>query len=175
LRAALAFTIAILLATPAVAETVEATASAHVTASPEHVLAVLADFESWHRVFSSVETVRAERQDAHRARVRQRVHRAGLTLAYTLAATVDPAARRVELVLDRDEPTDMEMLVTSWCVSPHPDGGSTIELRVVTRMRFPLPGFLERHVTQTTARDSVAELARALERSAISTASRDSI
>lgn len=165
MRIAIAAVLAVGFAAPALADTVEATASARVAASPDRVLAVLADFESWDRVFACVETLAAERHDGERARVRQRVHRAGLTLGYTLAATVDRETRRVELVLDPSEPTDMEVLVTSWHVVPHPDGGAEITLRVVTRTRFPVPAFVERHVTRSTARDSVAELVRAIERS----------
>lgn len=125
---------------------------------------MLSDFESWGRVFVSVETLAAERQDAQRARIRQRVQRAGLTLGYTLTATVDPESRRVDLVLDPSEPTDMERLTTSWRVEPHPDGGSIIWLRVVTSTHLPVPRFLERHVAQSTTRDSIDELVRALER-----------
>jgi ribosome-associated toxin RatA of RatAB toxin-antitoxin module len=164
MRAALALTVLLAIATAAEAETVEATATAHVAASPERVLAVLADFESWDRVFSGVETVRAERQDERHARVRQRVKRAGFTLAYTLAASVDPAAGRVEMALDESEPSDMERLSSSWHVAPHADGGSQIRLHVVTRTRLPVPAFLERRIAQITARDSLDDLIRALGR-----------
>lgn len=164
MRVALALTCALLAASFARADTVEATASARVEAPPDRVLAVLADFESWHRVFESVETLGFERQDAQHARIRQRVQRAGFTLGYTLTATVDPATRSIEMVLDPSEPTDMDLLATRWRVEPHPDGGSWIHLRVVTRTRLPVPHFLERHIATRTARDSVAELVRALGR-----------
>lgn len=172
MRLALALTCALLTASAAQAETVEATASARVDASPERVLAVLGDFESWHLVFESVETLGAERRDARHARIRQRVQRAGFTLGYTLAASVDPDAGAVDMVLDPSEPTDMELLATQWRVEPHPDGGSWIHLRVVTRTRLPVPRFLERHIARSTARDSVAELVRALGRTAAAPRSR---
>lgn len=166
MRAALAITVAILLASSARAETVEASASVHVAAAPQRVLALLADFESWDRTFASVETVGAERQDECRARIRQRVHRAGFTLGYTLSVTVDPAARRIDMVLDPNEPGDMELLATSWTIEAAPEGGSVIHLRVVTRTRLPVPGFLERHIAERTARDSLEDVVRALEQRA---------
>jgi len=162
-RTLLTLTFAVLLASPAPADTVEANASAHVAASPERVLALLADFDSWGRVFRSVETLSTERCAPQRARVRQRVHRAGLTFAYTLAATVDPAARRVDLQLDPSEPSDMELVTSTWRVDPHPDGGAFIQLRVQSRTRLRVPAFLERRIAESTARDSLDELVRALE------------
>lgn len=166
MRVALAITVAILLGASARADTIETSASIHVAAAPERVLALLADFESWNRTFASVETIGAERQDECRARVRQRVHRAGFTLGYTLAATVDPVARRIDMVLDPSEPSDMEQLATSWTIEPASDGGSVIHLRLVTRTRLPVPSFLERHIAQTTARDSLEDVVRALEQRA---------
>jgi len=164
LRAALALTLLLGFAPAARAGTVEASATARVAASPERVIALLSDFESWDRLFESVETVRAERQDDRNARVRQRVRRAGFTMSYTLAARVDPAAGRVEMALDESEPTDMERLATSWHVSPHPEGGSVVRLHVVTRAKLPVPAFLERHIAESTARDSLRDLIRALDR-----------
>jgi carbon monoxide dehydrogenase subunit G len=167
MRTALALTCGfglLIAAGAARAETVETSVSARVAAPPDRVLAVLADFESWGRVFASVETLGAERQDDRRARVRQRVHRAGYTFRYTLAATVDRAARRVDLELDPNEPSDMETLATTWRVEPLDDGGALVTLRVRTRSRLPIPAFLERHITQRTASESIAELVRALER-----------
>lgn len=168
MRGALVLTLALGMAATAQAGTVEASASARVAASPERVIALLADFESWDRVFDSVETVRAERQDDRHARVRQRVHRAGLTMSYTLRAKVDPDAGRIEMALDRSEPSDMERLVTSWQIVPDPEGGSVIRLHVVTRTKLPVPAFLERHIAETTARDSLDDLIRALDRIAVS-------
>lgn len=161
---ALTFGIGLLVAGAATADTVETYSSARVGASADRVVAMLADFESWGRVFESVETIGAERQDADRARVRQRVRRAGYTFGYTLTATVDRAGHRVDLVLDPSEPSDMDVLASSWRVEPQPDGGSLITLRVLTRSRLPLPGFLERHIARRTTQESVAELVRALER-----------
>jgi len=173
MRTALALVI-ILFAAASVAraDAVETTVSAHIDASPDRVLAVLCDFESWNRVFANVETVLAERQDDHRARIHQRVHRAGYTLSYTLAANVDRAEHRLELALDPTEPGDMDVLQSTWYVAPLSDGSSLVTLRVVTRSRLPLPEFVERHVTQRTSEESLAELVRALERVATSEPSR---
>ena len=156
--------LSLLVAATATADTVEIAVSARVGASPDRVLAVLADFESWGRVFDGVEVLAAERQDAHRARLRQRVHRAGYTLAYTLAATVDPAERRVDLVLDPSEPSDLDVLATTWRIEPLPDGGSLVTLRVRSRTCLPVPGFVERLVTQRTTEDSLFDLVRTVER-----------
>jgi hypothetical protein len=126
------------------------------------VLAVLTNFEAWSRVFAGVDTVATERRDARHARVRQVVRRAGHTLSYTLVVAVDPDAREVALALDPSEPSDVDDLRTTWRVRAHPDGGSTIELRVVSRSGLPVPSFVERRITEGTARSSLDDLVRAL-------------
>jgi hypothetical protein len=149
-------------ANAAVAGPVEVHLSTHVDASPEHVLGVLTNFEAWGNVFVSVETLHAERQDPFHARVRQKARRAGHTLAYTLVATIDPIARRVELALDPTQSHDLEELRTTWRIHAIPDGGSQIQLDVVTDSGLPLPAFVERAVAEGTARTSLDELVAAV-------------
>jgi len=175
MRAALAagLVVAFGIAGAARSDAVETSVSARVDAAPDRVLAVLADFESWNRVFDGVETVTAERQDAHRARLRQRVQRAGYTLSYMVDATVDPAARRVDLALDPAERGDLEVLATTWRIEPLPDGGSLVTLRVRSRSRLPIPEFVERRITEYTTHASLADLVRSVERIAIADRGRD--
>ncbi len=161
---AAALGIAFGLASVARGDAVETSVSAHIAASPDRVLAVLADFESWSRVFDGVETLRAERQDARHVRLRQRVHRAGYTMSYTIFATVDPESRRVDLALDPAEPGDLDVLTTTWRIEPLPDGASLVTLRVRSRSRLPVPDFVERYITERTTHDSLADLVRSVER-----------
>ena len=161
-----------LAAPAALADPVEADGSVHVGAPPDRVFAVLTDFDAWGRVFESVEMLGTERVDAHHVRIRQRVERAGLTLTYTLAASVDPAARRVDVALDPSDRGQMEELASTWTVAPDPSGGSIVTLHVVSRTNLPVPRFVERRVAKRTTRDSLDDLVRALERRA---ASRDRV
>jgi hypothetical protein len=154
--------LALALASRAIADPVEVELSAQVEASAERVLAVLTNFEAWGSVFVSVETLHAERQDPFHARVRQKARRAGHTLAYTLVATIDPGARRVDLALDPTQSHDLDVLETTWRIHELPDGGSRIELHVVTDSGLPVPGFIERAVAEGTARSSLDELVVAL-------------
>jgi ribosome-associated toxin RatA of RatAB toxin-antitoxin module len=174
MRTALAATlgIAFVIASVARADAVETSVSARVDATPDRVLAVLADFESWNRVFDGVETLRAERQDARHVRLRQRVHWAGYTMSYTIFATIDPDARRVDLALDPAEPGDLELLSTSWRIEPLPGGASQVTLRVRSRTRLPVPDFVERSITERTAHESLADLVRSVERIAIADSGR---
>lgn len=162
MRLAPTLSLALLLAARAFADPVEVHLSAEVGASPEHVLGVLTNFEAWGDVFVSVETLRAERPDPLHARVEQKARRAGHTLAYTLVATIDPSARRVELALDPTRSHDLEELRTSWRIHGLPGGGSRIDLHVVTESGLPVPGFIERAVAEGTARTSLDELVVAL-------------
>lgn len=162
MRLAATLIFALAFAARAVADPVEVDLAAEVDAAPEHVLGVLTDFESWASVFVSVETLHAERQDPFHARVRQKARRAGHTLAYTLVATIDPGARCVELALDPNQAHDLEELRTTWRIHARPNGGSRIELRVVTDSGLPVPGFVERAVAEGTARTSLDELVLAL-------------
>jgi carbon monoxide dehydrogenase subunit G len=168
MRAALAtaLVVALGIAGAARADAVETSISARVDAAPDRVLAVLADFESWNRVFDGVQTL-AERQDAHHARLRQRVQRAGYTMSYTLDATVDPAARSVDLALDPAEPGNLDVLATTWRIEPLADGGSLVTLRVRSRSRLPVPDFVERCITERTTHASLADLVRSVERVAV--------
>lgn len=163
MRLALTLITALAVATAAAADPVEVDLTAQVDASPEHVLTVLTNFESWGRVFVSVETLHAERQDPFHARVRQKARRAGHTLAYTLVATIDPNARLVELALDPTQAHDLEELRTTWRIHALPTGGSRIELHVVTDSGLPVPGIVERAVAEGTARTSLEELVVALQ------------
>ena len=163
LRLALSLLLAFVFAADAGAESVEVRMSARVAAPPERVMALLADFESWGRVFASVETLSAERQDSSRARLRQKVQLFGRTLTYTLAARLDAASLSLELALDPSERNDLAELRSTWRVRPHADGGSTVELRVVTSSGMPVPAFVERHVAEGTTRASLHDLVRALD------------
>jgi carbon monoxide dehydrogenase subunit G len=164
LRVIVSLLLALLVAGEAAAgEAVEVRMSARVAAAPDRVLAVLADFEAWSRVFASVETLSAERQDPTRARLRQKVQLLGRTVTYTVAARVDEPSRSVELALDPSERNDIAVLNTTWRVRPHADGGSTVELRVVTSSGMSVPAFVERHVAEGTTRASLADLVRALD------------
>lgn len=156
--------VAVALASRALADPVEVELSAHVEASPERVLAVLTNFESWGSVFVSVETLHAERQDPFHARVQQKARRAGHTLAYTLVASIDPNARRVELALDPTRSHDLDVLQTTWRIHALENGSSRIDLRVLTDSGLPVPGFIERAVAESTARSSLDELVVALHR-----------
>jgi ribosome-associated toxin RatA of RatAB toxin-antitoxin module len=163
-RFALSLLLALGLAGGAAADAVEVRMSARVAASPDRVLALLADFEAWDRVFTGIETRVAEQPGPHHARLRQRVQLMGRTMTYTLAVRVDAAARSVELALDPNEPNDVAELHSVWRVRPHADGGSTIELRVVTSSGLGVPAFVERRVTEGTTRASLDDLVRALDR-----------
>ena len=94
----------------------------------------------------------------------------GRTVRYTVAAQIDTQARRIHLALDPDEPHDVAVLETTWRVHPHADGGSIVELHVVTSSGLPVPHFLERRITEGTTRNSVADLVRALDRVAAAAA-----
>jgi carbon monoxide dehydrogenase subunit G len=164
LRLVLSLVLALVLAGGAAADAVEVRMSARVAAAPERVLALLADFEAWDRVFTGVETRLAERRGASHARLRQHLRLMGRTVTYTLAAHVDAGARSIELALDPSERNDVAELRTTWRVRPHAEGGSTVELRVVTSSGMAVPAFVERQVTEGTVRATLADLVRALDR-----------
>jgi carbon monoxide dehydrogenase subunit G len=156
----------LLLATPRVAGAgaVEAIATAQVAAAPEQVFGLLTDFGAWERVFSGIRVLRAEQLDAESARVRHLTRVIGRPVACTMAATLRPAARQLDLVLDDREPHDLAELASFWSVTPAPGGGSNVELRIVARSGFPIPEFVERHIVEQSARRSVDDLVRALAR-----------
>lgn len=156
----------LLLATPRIAGAgaVEVIATAQVAASPERVFELLTDFGAWERVFSGIRVLRVEHLDAESARVRQLTRVIGRPVACTMAATLRPAARQLDLVLDDREPHDIAELASFWRVMPAPGGGSNVELRVVARSGLPIPEFMERRIVEQSARRTVDDLVRALTR-----------
>ncbi len=151
------------VATRAAADPVEVAVATHVDATPDRVLAALADFESWGRIFGDVRVVRCERR-GNGARIRQTTRLAGRTVTYTITATLHPEAGRLDVALDASEPSDLLMLRSSWQIDAHPSGGSRIALSVVTKSSVMVPVFVERLAVAHTARRSIDELARALDR-----------
>jgi hypothetical protein len=154
----------LLFATPRSGAAVEVVASAQVAAPAEHVFALLTDFDGWERVFSGFGVLRAERIDAQQTRVRQLTRVIGRPVACTMTATMRPAELRLDLLLDAREPNDLAELASYWQVLPLPDGGSRVELRVVTRSGLPIPDFVERGVVERSTHRTLDDLVRALER-----------
>lgn len=145
----------------------EARATARVAASPERTFAVLADFDRWDRIFSGFRLLRHEPLAGGHARLRQQTAAVGRTVTYTVAATVAPEARRIDFALDPTEPHDVAEFASSWRIEPLPDGGSRIELEVVSRSGLPVPAVIERRVVQSKASGAVADLAAAVARSEV--------
>jgi carbon monoxide dehydrogenase subunit G len=152
---------------PALGAEEVAVASARVAASPATVWALLTDFDGWQQVFPSVTQLSVERVDVRRARLHTVSQNSGYTIRYTLATTLVPEERRLECALDPGGRNDLAELSLAWRVSPTPDGGSLIELRVRSNSGMPVPRFVERRMAERTARQSVAALASAAEHSVV--------
>lgn len=140
----------------------ETVAAAEVAGPPEAVWALLTDFERWDRLFPSVASLVVDRLDEGRARLRTRTRIAGLSVRYTLLASLDPETRRLDCTLDRREPADIEALSSSWRIHETLEGGTRIELVVRARSGLGLPGFLERRFTGLHTRASLDALLAAL-------------
>ena len=142
---------------------VEVIESAQVDATPERAFALLTDFAGWEHVFSGFRVLRAERLDAHSARIRQLTRVFGRPVACTMAATLWPDAFRLDLVLDRGEPHDVDAIASYWQIAAEPGGGTNIELRVVMRSGLPIPAFLEREILARSTRQTLDDFVRALD------------
>lgn len=153
---------AVLLAAPPARAVEHASASADVAHSPDAVWALLSDFERWPQVFPSVTSLAVDRVDAQRVRLHIRTSVAGQVVRYTLAATVDADARRIDCALDPSAPADVAALASSWRVRRMPGGGARIELRVRSESGFAVPAFVERQITARSTRQSVSALVAAL-------------
>jgi ribosome-associated toxin RatA of RatAB toxin-antitoxin module len=161
-RTGRALAVAAVLVAPAAARAVEAQAAAEVAESPDAVFALLTDFARWGELFPAVASLSVERVDEHSARLRTRTRVAGHTVRYTLAARIDADARSVDCVLEGGEPSDVRALASSWRLREAAGGGTRIELSVRSESGLPLPGFLERRITEQSARQSVDALVSAL-------------
>lgn len=139
-------------------------ASRHVSAPPDVVWAQLTDFDSWTAMFPAIESLDHQRLGEHRERLRTANRVAGHTVRYTLLATADPSAHRLECHLDPSEPGDMEQLDSTWEIAPERSGGSRVELRVRSRSGRRIPSFIERLWARRSARQSVDALAYMLAR-----------
>lgn len=151
----------------------EALAAAEVDAHPDTVWALLTDFDRWEQVFPAVTSLAVERVDADRVRLHTRTRVAGRTVRYTLAATLDRAARRIDCALDPREPSDVALLASSWRLRETAAGRTRIELHVRSESGFAVPGFVERRMTAFSTRESVAALVAALRARPIALAAAD--
>jgi carbon monoxide dehydrogenase subunit G len=158
---------------PAARGAEEALATAEVAETPEAVWAVLSDFASWERVFPAVANLEVDRIDERRVRLHTRTRVAGRLVRYTLAATVDADAHRIDCALDRRAPTDVVALESSWRVHETPAGGARIELLVRSESGFALPGFVERRIAELSTRQSVDALVAALSERRVALAAAD--
>lgn len=155
--------LAALALAPAVARGAgEAVAAAEVESHPDVAWSLLTDFSRWDRVFPSVASLEVVERGERRFALRTRTRVAGLTVRYTLAATVHGAERRLDCTIDPGEPSDVRALDSSWRVTALPGGGSRIELRVRSDAGLSVPRFVERRMTEQRARESVDALAAAL-------------
>jgi|SRR5690606_25071282 len=154
--------VALLAAHPAAAAE-EAFASAEVAHSPEAVWAVLSDFSRWDRVFSSVSSLAVEPIDAVRTRLHLRTAVAGRVVRYTLIATSDARARRIDCALDRSAPADVAALASTWQLRETAAGDTRIELFVRSDSGVAVPRFVERRFTERSTRQSVEALVSALD------------
>jgi uncharacterized protein YndB with AHSA1/START domain len=154
----------LIVAGNASADPVDVAVSTRVDAEPERVFAAIADFDAWEGIFGDVRVVRCERRE-HGARIRQTTQLAGRRVTYTITATLHPEVGRLDVALDPSEQNDLVVLRSTWQIDADPSGGSRIALRVVAKSGVPVPAFVERLAVMHTARRSIDELARALERS----------
>lgn len=157
-----ALAVALAVAAPPARAAEETVAAAEVAEHPDAVWALLTDFDRWERVFPSVASLAVDRVDARRVRLHTRTRVAGRIVRYTLAATLDAEARRMDCALDPREPTDVAALHSSWRVTGTAAGGARIELHVRSESGFALPGFVERRITALSTRESVDALVAAL-------------
>lgn len=155
--------LAVLALAPGVARGAqEAVAAAEVESHPDVVWSLLTDFSRWDRVFPSVASLEVLERGERRFALRTRTRVAGMTVRYTLAATVHAAERRLDCTIDPGEPSDVRALDSSWRVTALPGGGSRVELRVRSDAGLSVPRFVERRMTEQRARESVDALAAAL-------------
>jgi ribosome-associated toxin RatA of RatAB toxin-antitoxin module len=137
-------------------------ATARIPVPPERAWALITDFERHVGIIPEMLRSSAEWLSEDRVRLRQTKRIAGYTISYTLAVRIDSERRVIEATLDRSEPHDVAVLETTWRVAPHPDGGTHVELRVLSRSGLPVPAWLERRVTDRSTRETLRALAHAL-------------
>jgi hypothetical protein len=155
----------LVVSAPRGAAGVEVFATAQVAAAPERVFAVLTKFGEWQQLFSGFRVLHTEQIDARSASIRQLTRVVGRPVVCTMAATLRPEDLRLDLVLDEDQPHDVDEIESQWRIHAI-DGGAKIELRVMMRSGLPLPAFLEQEVLARSTRRSLDDLVRAVEATA---------
>lgn len=159
---AIAAALAVVALAPAASALEETVVVAEVAEAPDEVWALLSDLSRWSEIFPSFAGVAVEPLDARSARLRTRSRVGGVTVRYTLAATIDADARRIDCTLDPREPADVARLDTTWRLHETPAGGTRIELRLRSDAGLGLPRFLEHRLTESSTRRSMAALVGAL-------------
>jgi ribosome-associated toxin RatA of RatAB toxin-antitoxin module len=171
-RVVMAFGVAVaLLGISPVVHAGESVASKRVAHAPDLVWATLNDVRTWRRFFPPGAEVRIEPLGGDRHHVRASTEMAGLRVRYAMIATMRQDQCQVQFELDPSHPADLRYLESTWHIRAVPGGGSEIVLRVESESGMPIPGFLERRLTDASARSSVealvAELAERAARDAL--------
>jgi ribosome-associated toxin RatA of RatAB toxin-antitoxin module len=145
---------------PVMAEHAEG--SVEVAATPQAVMAVVADFDAYPEWVGNLEQVEVLARDrrGRGTRVAFRLRTPVLSAAYTLAYRYAP--RQGGLSWEYVEGT-LEDLSGSYTLEPTADGGTLVTYRLQVELGMPLPGLVKRQAARQIVRSALGDLKRRVE------------
>jgi hypothetical protein len=144
----------------------ESEAAVIIPRPPVEVWAVLVDFESRPRIWPEVSESQLERVEDNRAWIRQSMKILWMNIRYTLIATLDPALGVMTFALDPSAPHDIRDSSGSWQVLPDGGGAALLLSRDRVDPGTPLPGMIERYLTERSLPAMMSNLRQEVERRA---------
>jgi ribosome-associated toxin RatA of RatAB toxin-antitoxin module len=136
--------------------------SVEVAATPQAVMAVVADFDAYPEWVGNLEQVEVLARDrrGRGTRVAFRLRTPVLSAAYTLAYRYAP--REGGLSWEYVEGT-LEDLSGSYTLAPTAGGGTLVTYRLQVELGMPLPGLVKRQAARQIVRSALGDLKRRVE------------
>jgi len=136
--------------------------SVEVAATPQAVMAVVADFDAYPEWVGNLEQVEVLARDrrGRGTRVAFRLRTPVLSAAYTLAYRYAPRGGGVSW--EYVEGT-LEDLSGSYTLEPTAGGGTLVTYRLQVELGMPLPGLVKRQAARQIVRSALGDLKRRVE------------
>jgi ribosome-associated toxin RatA of RatAB toxin-antitoxin module len=140
----------------------QAEGSVEVAATPQAVMAVVADFDAYPEWVGNLEQVEVLARDrrGRGTRVAFRLRTPVLSATYTLAYRYAP--RQGGLSWEYVEGT-LEDLSGSYTLEPTAGGGTLVTYRLQVELGMPLPGLVKRQAARQIVRSALGDLKRRVE------------
>ena len=136
-----------------------------VEAGPDHAWDVLTDFEAWPRFVPHIDAV-SVRTGSDGLHIQQTMKLFWQTFEYTVVGALASGSGRIELDLDRSEPSDFDRLEARFDVARLRDGRTLVSFYSDLEAGVALPAWVKRAIARSTVPGTLVAIRGEIERRA---------